>query len=774
MAFNNIIQEKKAKTIAGSIVELAKTEGVEGFDALEKFSKDGKQPDNIYPCLHEIDSVQGKRKGKFHIAYEDTNKLRDFFLDIIPTELQVEVWAKYNNVNIPAGVKYFAKGGKMADSFNEKIRQAGKKKPVKVDTKENVEKLAKEFSKILNEWLSKDEITEINKRNATEEYKGNCATHDFCDPNQAMLDAFENVMGRELVFFNGDVPESEKQNEYDMALWSKAWTLAHNNKFSTTAKYDAGGLLNKNIEFKDFGKVVRENESDVIARDMSGNNNTVPKSRIISSYAKGGVVPKGFTRISGSPEGKGIPEDAKEVNPTPNVTQFKVGNKVVAYYYHTEDYSLVRDEFLTESDEEENSEAQDMADRMNIPVEVIEEWVSDTGADVDSAEDAYQGAYKDEEDYAYSLVDDGVITDLTNYLDMTDTDRRIVAGEESDREVEDLDEDELIEKANMESELKELEDKRDSKDELETEVANKQDEVDDLEGEDEPDEEKVNAAKANLADAEAAFAELDGFDFDDAKTELSDKAKEQIRSERYDEIYDELKDPVQYFVNDQGTYSAEDLAKANFIRVDYAYLAKELKHDHTFIDGPDGMTYVFSDNYAKGGKIKETKQDDVIRVGDNVSINQEKFADRKANYDKRDSNIKKQMKLYESVINDIGEVYDKGHSVVGVKFGNKKISLPVSWLIKLPKMEFGGQPISSGDVTQPVYEHGGKTSSPLEMSKADAEAYIKKASREDLISILKSNDPNGIYTDAESKREFGKPASKKDLTESFWRSWDGK
>lgn len=53
------------------------------------------------------------------------------------------------------------------------------------------EELAVEFCRILNEWLSADELDEINRRNGLPEYETCCATHDFCDPNQAMAEALE-------------------------------------------------------------------------------------------------------------------------------------------------------------------------------------------------------------------------------------------------------------------------------------------------------------------------------------------------------------------------------------------------------------------------------------------------------------------------------------------------------------------------------------------------------------------------------------------------------
>ncbi len=584
----------------------------------------------------------------------------------------------------------------------------------KINTPANVEKLAKEFSSILRTFLNKEEMDQIvatNKEPGNEEF---CATHTYCDPNEIMAEAFENVIGREYSY----------EKDEDVDLWNAAWSMAKKNEFypneKSGKKFNNGGMTGKNIKFQDHGKVIKELETEVIAKDSSGANNTVPKSRILEEYSKGGDI-----------------------------------------------------------EEEENNEVQEMADKMNVPEDVIQEWVDD-GHDVDSAEDAYQGSYKDEEDYAYEMVEQGVITDLTSYLDMTDTDRRIVAGEEADNIVDNMDEDELIEQADMEEELKELEAKRDRKDELESEIANKTDEIDDLESEDEPDEEKISAAKANLEEAEAEFAEIDGFDFDDKKTDLANEAKEKVRENNYDEIYEKLSDPLDYFVNEQGIYSKEDLAKANFIRIDYKYLAKELGYDVTYIDGSDGQTYVFSNNYAKGGKIKNSS----IGIGDTVTIKAEKIAEQRSKQNpSKGTAIDKQLKLYESLSNETGTVYNVGSQVVGVKFSNgKKASLHKDWLAKLPsanevykgfelrvkeatdnpngrksqtvliykdgkpvggafadvKLEdaiekakakidkgnfaWGGQPVSSGDVTQPVYADGGKIENQYE-GKTPAEVW---------------------------------------------------
>jgi len=135
---------------------------------------------------------------------------------------------------------------------------------------------------------------------------------------------------------------------------------------------------------------------------------------------------------------------------------------------------------------------------------------------------------------------------LENYMTIYDTDRRMLAGEESDNLVDEVyDESEILEKAEVEDEYEEIQEK----------INEKEDKVSDMEekGQDDVLIEETEKKKEEL---------------ENKSEELVEKAKEQIREEEYDRIYDELEDPVQYFVEDSGMYSREDLLKANFISID--------------------------------------------------------------------------------------------------------------------------------------------------------------------------------------------------------------
>src|SRR5664279_2766740 len=54
------------------------------------------------------------------------------------------------------------------------------------------QRVAIEFCKVLHQWLTADEMTEVVKRNKTY-HEGICATHDSCDANMAMYEAFSNL-----------------------------------------------------------------------------------------------------------------------------------------------------------------------------------------------------------------------------------------------------------------------------------------------------------------------------------------------------------------------------------------------------------------------------------------------------------------------------------------------------------------------------------------------------------------------------------------------------
>lgn len=206
-------------------------------------------------------------------------------------------------------------------------------------------------------------------------------------------------------------------------------------------------------------------------------------------------------------------------------------------------------EYMGKNDFEQVYEIMDKANEMNLPLEVVSEIAREYSID---AVDGFQGKYDDMSDFAYELVEEMGIGSFYNpeqYLYVSDTDRRIIAGEEGDNYVNDI--------------------------------------------EDEDEGERI---------IEEADLDLDEFRQadEDTKAEMIEKAKDIVSSRIYDEWYDGLEDPYYFLVEEHGLYSADDLQNASFIQIDYDKLGEALEQDYNTVQY-DGYVYVFNPNYAKGG-----------------------------------------------------------------------------------------------------------------------------------------------------------------------------
>lgn len=92
-----------------------------------------------------------------------------------------------------------------------------------------VGQLADGFRSVLRAWLTEAQLVEVDARNRAQENENICHTHDFCDSNMAMFDAFTQVVGRDMVLDSNDPKWSE-----DSALFNDAWSLAKADGFAAT------------------------------------------------------------------------------------------------------------------------------------------------------------------------------------------------------------------------------------------------------------------------------------------------------------------------------------------------------------------------------------------------------------------------------------------------------------------------------------------------------------------------------------------------------------
>jgi len=199
-------------------------------------------------------------------------------------------------------------------------------------------------------------------------------------------------------------------------------------------------------------------------------------------------------------------------------------------------------EYMSKNDFQALYEVMETAKRYDLPLEVVEEIVSQYG---EGGVEEFYGKYDNAEDFAEQLVDDIGIESFNSYeyyMYVTYTDRRLIAQEQADFYVEGIaDEDggnRLIEEAGM------------------------------------------DVDKYEEADSEM-------------QEEMLDKARQIVYDDYYDTWYEGLDDPKNFLVDEQGIYDTESFANLSFVNVDYEKLARDLEQDYTFIEH-DGELYVFN------------------------------------------------------------------------------------------------------------------------------------------------------------------------------------
>lgn len=179
------------------------------------------------------------------------------------------------------------------------------------------------------------------------------------------------------------------------------------------------------------------------------------------------------------------------------------------------------------------------------------------------------------EDYVKDMLDDEPELFsknwLKSYIQITDTDRRIIANEDADSYIGEMTDEEILEYADLEDEYQNL---QDEVDELESEWSDADEEWD--QADDSGDDEAADKATEKKEDIQSEIDKLNK-----EMEKFIDNARDQALSDYYDQVYNGLADPYEYFVEKQGIYSAEDLMKASFIYID----TEEAAEDAVSVDG---------------------------------------------------------------------------------------------------------------------------------------------------------------------------------------------
>lgn len=94
------------------------------------------------------------------------------------------------------------------------------------------ERLGRRFVEILRSWLTPGEWSQMQTLNAAEPEGDDfcCHSHDFCDANMAMIEAFAKIHDREP-FYACDEAD-EQAVELDLTLINAAWSWAKGNGLS--------------------------------------------------------------------------------------------------------------------------------------------------------------------------------------------------------------------------------------------------------------------------------------------------------------------------------------------------------------------------------------------------------------------------------------------------------------------------------------------------------------------------------------------------------------
>ena len=261
-------------------------------------------------------------------------------------------------------------------------------------------------------------------------------------------------------------------------------------------------------------------------------------------------------------------------------------------------------EYMGESEFDNIIQGYKEYENSNFPIEVIEEYKTDTGTDdysdtIRSMNDNFIGEYDDYEDYGYQLVQDGSFEVTDSYIYITDTDKRLLAGEEADFRAEDMSFEDLLEVATETNNDYEKE-----KEDLESRIEELQEELSDLEAlydvqEEENDYQQtmelIGEKQMLIEEIEEQISNLEESYFSRAKSEASEIF--------YDEIYDKLDRDLSSWLDENGY--TENLADVSFLSVDYEEIGKDLAGDYLVIENNRNI-YVFS-TYVGGGKAIKMK-----------------------------------------------------------------------------------------------------------------------------------------------------------------------
>lgn len=178
-------------------------------------------------------------KVKMPEGFKDATWHNDICPSMINEELNVRIWIEPNNPKNREhpNVKQFALTNGQQSHYETFIETNDYNEILKeLKFLRKYTKLANKFSEVLQEWLTDDMIQEINRRNDLEPNENICHSHDFCDANEAMLEAMDRL---DIDWIFADEEGKGKQTD----LLNKAWDRAKANNFKQINKENFHELI---------------------------------------------------------------------------------------------------------------------------------------------------------------------------------------------------------------------------------------------------------------------------------------------------------------------------------------------------------------------------------------------------------------------------------------------------------------------------------------------------------------------------------------------------
>jgi hypothetical protein len=265
------------------------------------------------------------------------------------------------------------------------------------------------------------------------------------------------------------------------------------------------------------------------------------------------------------------------------------------------------DEYMGANEFEEIIEAYDKYIESDFPNDVISEYKDNLSSGdrtlsdvIEEMDNNYIGTFDDSNDLGYFVVEQGIYTPSIYDVFITDTDKRLLAGDEASIVVSDMRFEDMLNIAtNVKKEY------NDEFSELEDKINILENEIEDLISlQEDSNEDEYERIAEEIEEKEIERDEIQA-ELDDIDSRYEDKAHNEAEEVIYDEIKDKLENDLEGWLADYG-YDTDNLEEISFLSFDYEKIGEDASNNFLVIEY-DRKIYVFN-NYGKGGRLSAKKR----------------------------------------------------------------------------------------------------------------------------------------------------------------------